>query len=389
MLALVALAVLWLRPGQDESLPPPPTDVAGRPDRAAAVLRSVETAVLDRDADALDGQVAEPALARRIAGNAARLQVRDFSLRYLEQDESVATDDGEWAASVEASWAFAGFDDEPARAEATVTFRRRGDRAVLVSVGGGGRAAPLWLTRAVTVHRSANALVLSAGDPARRYAEYADRAVRMVRRVIPRWSQRLVVEVPRSGTGLDRLLGSEPGTYANIAAVTTTADGSGGRTAPVHVFVNPDLFDDLPRQGAQVVMTHEVAHVATGAATASGIPLWLMEGFADYVALRDLDVPVSVSARQILRQVRRNGVPDALPGPEEFDPGTTHLGASYEAAWLACRLLARTGSEEDLVSLYRRVSSGEAVDTSLRDVFGFGEKELVRRWQAELRALAR
>src|SRR3546814_6597486 len=79
-----------------------------------------------------------------------------------------------------------------------------------------------------------------------------------------------------------------PGDYANIAAVTTTVDGSLSPSAPVHVFVNPQMWAGLKPQGAQVVMSHEAVHVVTGAAITSGVPLWLLEGFADYVALRDV-----------------------------------------------------------------------------------------------------
>src|SRR4029079_112572 len=112
--------------------------------------------------------------------------------------------------------------------------------------------------------------------------------------------------------------------------------------SPVHVFVNPEVFDMLRPTGAQVVLSHEAAHVATDAAR-STVPPWLLEGFADYVALRDVDLPVTTSAAQIIRQVRRDGVPDALPGAAEFDTATTHLGATYESAWLACVLLAERG----------------------------------------------
>ena len=87
-------------------------------------------------------------------------------------------------------------------------------------------------------------------------------------------------------------------------------------------------------------------------------PLWLLEGFADYVALRDVDLPLSTTAGQIIRQVRRDGVAGPLPGPDEFDTGATHLGATYESAWLACVLLAESGGEQALVELYDDVAVG-------------------------------
>ena len=39
------------------------------------------------------------------------------------------------------------------------------------------------------------------------------------------------------------------------------------------------------------------------------MPLWLLEGFADYVALRDVDLPIATTAGQIIEQVRRDGPP--------------------------------------------------------------------------------
>ena len=111
---------------------------------------------------------------------------------------------------------------------------------------------------------------------------------------------------------------SPPGTYDSIAAVTATADGSARRNAPVHVYVNPEVTAGLRRAGAQVVMSHELVHVATDAAT-SPVEPWLLEGFADYVALRDVALPDATTLGRAIELVRRDGPPDQLPGPAEFD----------------------------------------------------------------------
>jgi hypothetical protein len=208
-----------------------------------------------------------------------------------------------------------------------------------------------------------------------------------VRRVLQGWRPRLVVEVPGSADALDDTLGAEHGRYAAIAAVTSSVDGSLAPRAPVHVFVNPEVFDRLEPRGARVVMAHEVTHVATGAATAD-VPVWLLEGFADYVALRDVRLPLAVTARQVAEQVRREGVPDALPGTTEFDTTTPHLGAAYEAAWLACRLVAQVAGEDALLAVYRRVSAGEPLGRALVQETGMTEAGLTARWQDVLRGLA-
>ena len=51
------------------------------------------------------------------------------------------------------------------------------------------------------------------------------------------------------------------------AAVKRAKTGSQAPGSPVHVFVNPDVFDHLRATGAEVVMSHEATHVATGAYT--------------------------------------------------------------------------------------------------------------------------
>jgi hypothetical protein len=107
------------------------------------------------------------------------------------------------------------------------------------------------------------------------------------------------------------------------------------------------------------------------------MPQWLLEGFADYVALRGVDLPFSVTAGQIIEQVRREGPPDALPGPAEFGSTDTHLGAAYESAWLACLALADRGGED-----------GADLGRELRSRFGWTEPAFVEAWQQRLTDLA-
>jgi len=136
------------------------------------------------------------------------------------------------------------------------------------------------------------------------------------------------------------------------------------------------------------VMTHEATHIATDAPVTTGVPLWLLEGFADYVALRGTDLPLTKTAGQVIAQVRADGVPDALPGPAEFDAGATHLGAAYESAWLACLVVADLAGEGALLQIYDDVRRGTEIGRALRRSAGIDEVELTSRWQARLAALA-
>ena len=258
--------------------------------------------------------------------NARALRVRDFTLRYVDEDAgALSAGSDAWVGAVDTTWAFRGFDRTVARTEVSFTFRQDGDQASIVGIGGNERRTPLWLAGPVTVRRGPGVLVVAAGGAgsAARYFELASRAVTVVRRVEPAWRDGLVVEVPESADQLDEELDAEPGEYDNIAAVTTTVNGSVAARAPVHVFVNPEVFGPLKRRGAQVVMSHEATHVATGAATTS-MPLWLVEGFADYVALRDVDLPLSVSAAQSPHRCGCTGLPRTCRRmPSSTQPGPT------------------------------------------------------------------
>lgn len=388
-LALVVGVVVWLTLHDDTyTAPAAPVRVArADPAEAAGAVRRLEGAVRTRDAARVAGLGADPRaqhLLDDVVRNARDLRVADFALRYVDEAGGVSAD-GTWPAYVDAAWRFAGFDARTIHLEVEMRFRDVDGSARLVGIGGGDRRSPLWLTAPVRVRRTARTLVLVDGpsSEAARYAVLARRAVPTVDRVLPDWHGKLVLEVPATADGLARELDAGPDEYAGIAAVTTTVSGSSSRRAPVHVFANPQIFADLREQGAQIVLSHETTHVATGAATSS-VPLWLLEGFGDYVALRDTTLPLRRTAGQIMREVRRHGVPSTLPGPAQFDSRAKYLGATYESAWLACRLLARTGGEHALVSLYRAVDRGGALAPAMRARFGFGPAELTRRWQALL-----
>jgi hypothetical protein len=126
-----------------------------------------------------------------------------------------------------------------------------------------------------------------------------------------------------------------------------------------------------------------LTHLATGAAI-SPAPLWLVEGFADYVALRGSPPSDRGVVADLAWQVRRAGVPEGLPGRERFGAGGRSLAAAYQGSWLACRLIASRAGEQALVRVYDRVSAGESLPRVLRDETGQGMPGLVRAWRVRL-----
>jgi hypothetical protein len=270
--------------------------------------------------------------------------------------------------------------------ETRFVFTAGGDQ--VAAVGGGDDRTPLWLTGPIVRMAAGRALVIAVGSQGPRDLALARQALVDVSKVLPGWHGRLVIEAPATEEQLNQALAAPDGRYANIAAVTTSVDGSLVPGAPVHVFLNPAVFDGLGPRGAQVVVSHESTHVATDATFSTDVPTWLLEGFADYVALAHAGIPVATAASQILARIRKDGPPEHLPTAAELDPSATGLGATYEEAWLATRFIAQQYGEDKLVTLYRRVNAGLSVGDGFRRVLGTTEAAFVERWRADLRRLA-
>jgi hypothetical protein len=381
-------------PAESESLP------ATRADGASELLLRLTDALTDGTRrDAIGLAAPGEAEARRdlamVYKNVRRLGVSDLSMRFVDEGAGqLSAEDRRtlgphaWVADLALEWRIDGYDNGLSSMEVSFALVDTPDGVAFGSADADADgAAPIWLLEELAVAQSKRALVAVA-DPRelRRYAGLANEAVEDVREVLPEWRGRLVVEVPGSQDALDQILDAEPNAYDSIAAVTATVDGSLDPTSPVHIMVNPDVFANLGDEGSQIVMSHEAAHVAVNAAT-STMPLWLLEGFADYVALARGDLPVSVTGSQILAEVRKSGPPRALPGSNEFDPENKLLGTSYEAAWLACRLMAETYGEDELIDFYDSVEAGASPEEAFSDL-GTTEQAFTRRWRGYLRELA-
>ncbi len=393
---VVVALVTYLLVRSDPYVARVPSGTASKPDPAGAAhaLQELQHAVTARDGTAAttlapgdDLRAAD--LLAAVVDNADALRVADFTARYVD-DVGAVDAAGRWQAAVDLTWRFEGFDREPVHEEVLVGFDLEDGGSVgITSFGGGDRRSPLWLSGPLEVRRAARSLVLATtAAEADLVSGRAEAAVPVVRDVLPQWDGKLVVEVPASAQALEAALAAAPGSYADIAAVTASVDGTVTPDAQLHVFVNPEVYDDLEPVGGQVVVSHEATHLATSAPLTSGVPLWLLEGFADYVALHAVELPITTTAGQIIQQVRTEGAPEQLPGQPEFDQTDSHLGAAYESAWVACLVLADEGGRDALVRLYEAVSRGQELEGQLGRLFGLTEAELTARWRQRLQDLA-
>ncbi len=227
-----------------------------------------------------------------------------------------------------------------------------------------GTARDLW-PGAATVVRGERSLVVGHHIPSADLRDLASRADRASRTVAEIWGPvRAVVLFPATDAEAAELAGAR--TTGGLAAMAT-AD---------RVIVLPTGYARLSPAGRDVVITHELTHVATGATRGGRVPMWLSEGFADYVGYRHAGIAVRAAAAELAGEVRAGLLPSGLPGAADFAPGAPRLAQAYEEAWLACRYIAERFGERALVRLY-----GSDVGSTL----GLSPAELTAAWRDHLR----
>ena len=320
--------------------------------------------------------------------NLRKLGVARLQARLAEPVRGTADS---WTASVIVTWGLSGLEHATSDSTLVYSFVTRGGRAVITSESAAPtERSPIWLADGLLVRGGPRTLV-AATAPATpvRVDRLVREAVTSLTTVLPGWHGDLVAYVPGTTHQFDALLGTGPDNYHGIAAVTTTVDGSRDARAATAIVVNPQVFDGLGPIGAHVVITHEATHVATHAAVVT-MPLWVAEGFADYVAIGAAHVPTSVAARAALRLVRRDGAPSALPADTAFAVGARHLEATYEQAWLATSLIAATYGRDRLVAFYRAVEAHPAdVGEAFHGVLHTTESAFTELWRQHLQDLVR
>ncbi|MER7182487.1 hypothetical protein ABT404_23875 [Streptomyces hyaluromycini] len=353
--------------------------------------------VLDRRAAAVLGHD-EKAYAetgtRSPYANLRAVPLADWSYRLtaLRPDGAGAT------ADAQLSYRIQGYDKAPVTTDRTLTLSRTADGQWYVTYDKPAKksAQQLWDQGKVTAFKSAHALVLGVGQSGavlRGYARLADTAVPEVSKAWGTdWTRRVVLLVPGSLNGMAGLLGAPASNYRGIAAVTTGEAGGSGQAPADRVILNPEAYAGLGSVGRQVVLTHETTHVATRAHTTAATPLWLSEGYADWIGYLDTGRTPTEAAPELARAVEAGDVPEDLPADQDFgftdDP--TKLAQAYEGGWLACRMIAGHWGQEKLGAFYRAVGAHKeragAVEDALKTELGTTLPDFTARWRDYLTA---
>lgn len=391
VLVLVGAALLlWQRPWEGSSEPDVVVEV---PVNASALLtqqfRELSDARSESEFIAAAGSSNAARTFARDAWSAREaLGARDVGLRYITGGDVADRADGSTQADVEVSWmagGASGLAEELRTATAKFRLDPQPDGTFAVrSVKAGAGSLPIWLAGKVEVQKQADTVVITVdGGVAGQIESMTARARAAVDDVLPDVSRNVVVVSPHTQDQMAQLVGRKVADVNQIAAVTTNLDGSNGSAGGIVIVLNPAVFSTMDERAAQVVLTHEATHLLTSAVGTSA-ETWVVEGFADFVALHDDDASLSLSAGQVLTEVKADKTPKRLPTTADFASSGHGLGASYEAAWMIFRMLAEAHSDADIVAFYEDVLGGSKLNQALEKAFGLSVDQLTADWRRYL-----
>ncbi|MET7489104.1 hypothetical protein [Streptomyces sp. NPDC005538] len=323
--------------------------------------------------------------------SAVPLAAWSYRLTSLHRTGATAT------AAAELGYRVRGYDTSPVTVGRTLTLRLTADGQWYVDSDKPAKKSgqQLWDQGKVSVLKGAHSVVMGVGqdaDSLRDYRSLADHAVPAVSDAWGTdWTRHVVVLVPGSLDGMAGLLGSPAASYRGIAAVTTGEAGGSGHAPADRIIVNPDAYALLGPVGKQVVLTHETTHVATRANTTPATPLWLSEGYADWIGYRGTGRTATQAAPELSHAVQDGILPTALPTDKDFgfSGEATDLAQAYEGGWLACRMIEDRWGTAQLGRFYRAVGTHKqragAVEDAMKNVLGISLDDFTAQWRDYLK----
>jgi hypothetical protein len=205
------------------------------------------------------------------------------------------------------------------------------------------------------------------------------------------WHKQMILIVPRNEIELARLIQSTFDLDNFVAFAYSTVDLAEGVDYTGHrILLNPDAFSGRSSTTVLEILAHELLHVATRDSAGPFVPIFLDEGFADYVG-NDAD-PSGLSFFDA--EVAAGVFSGRLPLDYEFTVGSgTDIYRSYQESQSAVRFFIDRWGVREFVRLYRdlgrkRIAPGTAryqLDRALSEVTGLGYEEFERAWADSIR----
>jgi hypothetical protein len=296
---------------------------------------------------------------------------------------------------VEARYRFRGQDASPVLTRYFYTFvlTRSGWR-----IANQGEAGPrgrgdveIWDAGPVKTLRSARTLIVyHPGDEelAVRLLRVAERAYGQVGAAwTGRWERKAVILVPRDQDEAERLVGARDLSRVAAVASSSVESGAAERVLGNRIVVNSTnvvRYNDL---NLQILITHELTHVATRT-LGDGVPLLLVEGFADWAALEPIGFPFRDTRPVLARWVRQGRFDGALPSDREFRGRDASV--AYDEGSAFCLWVAETYGVRKLRALYSEFAGSRPpttteLDRGFRHVLGISRRTAEGRWAAWVR----
>lgn len=381
------------RPGSSDTTGP--SDVAAELDD---LLATRDAAFAEDDVAAFTRTLADP------ASPSGRTQLAAFraarALRVTVSHEVAGPVDDPSAVEVTLRYRVDGVDRADRTATVRYTLSLVGDgRRVASETPTGTDPAPPWLAMpSLAVLRTEHAVVAGTAGPEvlRAAAATVDRELPVLARSWSGTPPRTLVLLPDTTAETDLLRGSVGSTRGEVAASTDGPVGADGLATGDRVLLDPDVRRRLSATGRDVVLTHELAHVAVRATLPGEAPTWLTEGYADHVGYARAGLPQRTLAAALVTAVRAGTAPAALPDASSLDPAVTDIEVGYLASWQAVETVVALRGESGVHALLRActVTGGQeaadaACDAAMPRVLGVDRASLTRRWQERLAALAR
>lgn len=194
-------------------------------------------------------------------------------------------------------------------------------------------------------------------------------------------------------TGPAPLLVSATALPPGVAAQVRGRGRAGEPTVEDRIVVAPGLTDRLGDEGLEVVLRHELTHLAMRSTGTMPLPRWLGEGLASHVAYAAVEDDRRHRIPELTRlraRVEAGVRPGALPGAAAFDDAAQRSDADV-AAWLAVEVLIVELGREGVVEALQRGAGDPAVSASdgertgrVLASLGVSRAWLEERWRAEL-----
>ncbi|SIS20781.1 hypothetical protein SAMN05445060_3666 [Williamsia sterculiae] len=310
-----------------------------------------------------------------------------------------------WVAPVQLTYALPGVDEPQVTLKTPMVLARQGDDWKIVGDSGtvlgdatvtpqlwdeAGASAQTVATlggRSVVVSYPGSALL------AQRLAAAVPSAVSAVTAFWgDSWPRRAALVATDTAAAFDGLTASS-GSQTEAAAAATVFQKLDGRTAVgQRVVFTPQAEQALPGGALDVVLRHELTHVAARAQTATGAPLWVTEGLAEYVGRKGSYRRLADAAPDLVAEVVSGRVPANLPADNAFGVDGATAQLSYQTAWSMMAYLSERFGDPRLKLFYIAAAAGPATDAqqdaSMRSVLGSSRADLIAGWQGWLRQQA-